>query len=212
MKIPGRGYLFLVFIIVSLCTVAEEGIAVMGLIGDKAMMKINGAHRTLSIDETSPEGVTLLSIDAKRRYVMLDINGKREKYLLGVGTDSGSQSVIIKPDEVGMYRINGKINDKEVPFIVDTGATFVTINKNVADRLDIDESDAKLKGTAETANGEIPIYVVSMDKIEIAGLTIKNVDVAVHEGEYPSKVLLGMSFLKKVKMEYINESLRLDKR
>ena len=39
-----------------------------------------------------------------------------------------------------------------------------------------------------------------LDKVELDGITLTNVEAAIHEGEFPNAALLGMSFLKKVKM------------
>ena len=191
--------------------IAEPDIAVTGLIGERALLRINGNYHTLAVEESGPAGIRVLSIDKGRRYVVLNVNGERRKFLLGAGTGSGRQSVTIKPDRAGMYRIEGKINDTKVPFIVDTGATFVTINRNMADELGINESHAKMKGQAETVNGKVPIYIVGMARVEVAGLTIEGVDIAVHKGDYPSIALLGMSFLKKTSMEHVGDNLRLKK-
>ncbi len=54
---------------------------------------------------------------------------------------------------------------------------------------------------SETANGLVTIYIVKLASVEIGGIKINNVEVAIHEGEFPSQVLLGMSFLKQIKME-----------
>lgn len=204
--------LLLAILIASIHAFADENIAVMGVIGDKIIMRVDGSIRTLSMHETSPEGIRLLSIDSEHRQVLLDVNGKKKRYILGAGTESSRGSTIIKPDKIGMYRVDGRINNNKVSFIVDTGATFVTINQAVADKLNIDKSEAKLRGQAETGNGMIPIYVVGRNKVEVGGLVLKNIDIAVHEGKYPKQALLGMSFLKKVKIEHVSGSLRLKKR
>ena len=56
-----------------------------------------------------------------------------------------------------MYRANGKINGKSIPFIIDTGATYVSLSKQQAEQLGIDYQQSTRTGKAETANGLVDI-------------------------------------------------------
>jgi aspartyl protease family protein len=62
--------------------------------------------------------------------------------------------------------------------------------------LGIDFKNNSRVAESETANGLVTIYIVKLASVEIGGIKINNVEVAIHEGEFPSQVLLGMSFLK----------------
>ena len=58
----------------------------LGLFNNSAVVKINGHERILRQGKTSPEGVTLISANARSAEV--DINGQRQTLVLnrGVGT------------------------------------------------------------------------------------------------------------------------------
>jgi aspartyl protease family protein len=184
----------------TLSAFAVEDIAVMGLIADKAILKVDGKHRVIHIGESTAEGVQLNSISEDRRNITLSVNGIEKQYRLGVGTNTGGGSAKIVADNSGMYRANGKINGKPIPFIIDTGATYVSLSKKQAVQLGISYQQSTKTGKAETANGLVDIYIVTLDKVELDGIALTNIEAAIHEGEFPNAALLGMSFLNKVKM------------
>ena len=53
---------------------------------------------------------------------------------------------------------------------------------------------------ATTANGTIIVYTVKLDTMRVGGIELHNVDAIVHDGDHPTLVLLGMSFLNRVDM------------
>jgi aspartyl protease family protein len=180
---------------------AAEDIAVMGLIKDKAILRINGIHFTIKKGDASANGVQLIDIDKNRKAVTLKVNDEIKKYRLGHGTATAVATVKLSTDASGVYRTTGKINNKPVNYIVDTGATFVSLNSNMATELGVDYKNASKKAHSETASGLVQVYLVTLDSVEIGTIKINNVEAAVHEGEFPTMVLLGMSFLKKLKIE-----------
>ena len=52
-----------------------------------------------------------------------------------------------------------------------------------------------------TAQGQANSYLVELDSVTVGGIETHHVRAAVIPGNYPVEVLLGMSFLHKVKME-----------
>ena len=129
-------------LLISIPALGIEKIVILGLFKEKAIIEIDGNRHILSIGETSPEGVTLISADSTE--ARLDINGKVGTYILGTRISSsfkppaGKKTVTIAPDLHGMYHVNGQINDFQMNFVVDTGATFIVMNKYQAKRLGID--------------------------------------------------------------------------
>ncbi|MCZ6803864.1 MAG: retropepsin-like aspartic protease [Proteobacteria bacterium] len=62
-----------------------------------------------------------------------------------------------------MYSISGTINGFHVAFVIDTGATLVSMNSNVAKRIGL---DYKLKGkesVSYTASGKDKVYIVNLN-------------------------------------------------
>jgi len=52
----------------------------------------------------------------------------------------------------------------------------------------------------QTAQGTTNSYFMMVDEMSVAGITARNVQVAVIDGSYPVEILLGMTFLRQVTM------------
>ena len=196
--------------------IAIDKIVVNGLFQDKAVVTIDGKQRVLRVGKTSPEGATL--IEANSKQAVIEIDGQRETYTLGTQIGSSFKkaeagtSLIIAPDPGGMYSITGQINGSSVKFVVDTGASLVSMNSNIAKRLGI---DYKLKGkesVSYTASGKDKIYIVDLDRVRIGDIELRNIKGAVHEGDFPVITLLGMSFLSRLDMKREGRVLELQKK
>ncbi len=196
--------------------IAIDKIVVNGLFQDKAVVTIDGKQRVLRVGKTSPEGATL--IEANSKQAIIEIDGQRETYTLGTQIGSSFKkaeagtSLIIAPDPGGMYSITGQINGSSVKFVVDTGASLVSMNSNIAKRLGI---DYKLKGkesVSYTASGKDKIYIVDLDRVRIGDIELRNIKGAVHEGDFPVITLLGMSFLSRLDMKREGRVLELQKK
>src|SRR5438132_7746855 len=64
------------------CEAGATDVTVVGLFSGKAVVTVNrGAPRTLSVGQTTPEGVKLLAVDAKG--ATLEVDGRREVLEMG---------------------------------------------------------------------------------------------------------------------------------
>jgi aspartyl protease family protein len=95
--------------------------------------------------------------------------------------------------------------------MVDTGATAVAMSQSDADRLGIDYRSSTRRGMAETANGRVPAYGVTLNSVRVGDVEIANVDAVVLPSTMPH-ILLGNSFLMRFQMKRENDVLRLEKR
>ena len=198
------------------CTEAAAlDVTVVGLFSGKAVITINrGAPRTLSVGEQTPEGVRLLSADS--RAAVLEIEGKKLRLEMGQHFESAEQtgarqSVTLAADSQGHFVVDGQVNGAHMRFLVDTGATFVSIPGREAARLGIDLRNAR-RGMSQTANGAVPVYRVTLESVTIGGVTLYNVEASVHEARGLEVALLGMSFLNRTEMRREGGSLTLTKR
>lgn len=191
---------------------AQAGqVTVLGLFKDKAVVVIDGKQRTLSVGQTSPEGITLIS--ANSNGAVLDIAGKRSTYPLGsqVNTNLGAPAqttVQLYRDQQGMYATSGSINGQPVSFLVDTGATLVSMNSTDAKRLGIDFRLGQA-GAVTTASGVESAYQVKLNKVKVGDIELRDVDGLVLDGSHPPLVLLGMSFLGQLEMQNNGQVMEL---
>jgi len=196
---------------------AVESIRVVGLFKGKAVVQIDGTQRMLSTGQASPEGVKLISANA--REAVMEVDGKRGTYALGRHISSTYASaprheiaVRVWADEGGMYRAIGSINGFPVSFLVDTGATHIAMNAAQARRLGIDYRVVGKQGFASTASGVVKQYMVLLDRVAVGDIELRNVSAGVIDGMHPTDVLLGMSFLGQVDMARKGKMLELRKK
>lgn len=185
-------------------TLALEKVRVMALFPGKAMVQVDGKQRLLKAGQKSPEGVLLIS--ATSNEAIIEVNGKRDSYGLGsqIGGHFAAREVAevrIHGDERGAYNTVGSINGRMTDMLVDTGATVVAISEVEAKRLGIQYRLKGEKSWVRTASGTARAHSILLERVQVGGIALPNVDAVVIEGNSPHKVLLGMSFLSRIKME-----------
>ncbi|MCY1216271.1 clan AA aspartic protease [compost metagenome] len=184
-------------------------VQVVGLFPGAAVINVDGQRKLVKVGQTGPGGVQVISADSKG--AVLRVDGVERSYGLsreynpasagGPGTPEAQQKaqLSIARGNNGHYQVAGSINGHPVQFLVDTGATSVAMNESQARRLGIDYRVKGLPMKASTAGGTVNAWRVSFDRIKIGSLEVLGVEGAVIEGEAPVEVLLGMSFLNRVR-------------
>lgn len=121
-------------------------------------------------------------------------------------TAGGQITVSIPQGQGGHYLAAGKINGEPVKFLVDTGATDVAIPMSVAKKVGLP------LGTSfrtKTANGFGVGYETRIETIGLGDIELTGVKASVSEGLTGDEILLGMSFLRKTKVETENGVMKI---
>jgi len=176
-----------------------------------ALISIDGKQRMLRAGQTSPEGVTLLS--ASRAGAEVEYQGERYSLTLSshIATSfakADSIEVRLNQSRGGHYRSSGMINGQSVKFLVDTGATYIVMGLEQAERLGVDYK----RGTPSvvtTANGQAQAYTVSLRSVAVGGISLNQVRSVVVTNFAMPEILLGNSFLGNVDMSTDNGVLVL---
>lgn len=195
---------------------AADDITILGLFRDRAVIEIDGRRYTLSIGESVKDGIRLISADSES--AVLEINGVERTFGLGdhIGAAysiAASRNIVtIAPDRQGMYYVNGSINNFPVRFVVDTGATLISMNRHQAKRIGLQYRLEGRRSISSTASGIAPIYVVTLDKVRVGDIELRDVEAAVHDSDFPQSILLGNSFLGKVSIKREGQLLELHQR
>ncbi len=192
-----------------------QTVSMSGSFGDKALLVIDGAPRTLAIGGTV-NGVRLISlvggeavVEVKGKRVTLAMGGAQVN-LGGAPSEGNGSQIVLTADGAGHFFTTGTINGQSVRFLVDTGATNIGLSQAEADRLGLDYRRGA-RGYTVTANGPVPVYRTSISTVRIGDVQVYNVDATVVPAQM-SHVLLGNSFLTRFQMKRENDRLTLDKR
>jgi aspartyl protease family protein len=123
---------------------------------------------------------------------------------------SDRQSVTLSADTRGHFVIDGAVNGSPTRFLVDTGATMVTLPAADAQRLGIDYRKGA-RGLTKTAAGIVEVYRIRLDRVGLGGIEMTGVDAIVIE-QGLDIALLGMSFLNHVEMRRDGQTMTLIQR
>lgn len=188
-----------------------QSVALAGRMGERALLVVNGTPYTVAVGGAAA-GVKLLrwqgdeaEVELASGRLRLRVGGTPAQ--LGTGAQVPAREIIMAAGPGGHYTPEGAINGRTVRFMVDTGATLVSIGQAEAARLQLDLSGAT-RGTTQTANGPVPVQIVVLDRVRVAGVEVSNVGAAIVPQTLPY-VLLGNSFLSRFQMRRDNDVMQL---
>ena len=182
-----------------------------------------GRGAVLVVDTVGPQtvrlgqklgGVTLVSVD--KTGAVVDDGGRRRsiglgQHIMGAAVPSPSAQVILRADESGHFVTDAAVNGSSFRFLVDTGATVVSISGKDARQMGIDFTKGT-KSVAMTANGPVQVYRIKLDSVRMGAIELLNVDAMVVDGGGLTQPLLGMSFLNRLEMRRDGDSMTLKRR
>ena len=193
---------------------AQTEIQVVGLFKDAAIISIQDTRQMMRVGDKKHD-VRLLAADSQNALV--EYHGKRMKLSMaetaaiqvGLPEPTHAQAHLIAHGD--MYNVTGSINDQLADFVVDTGATYITMSVAQAERLRLNYTNAQ-PVKMHTANGKVDAQVFNVEKIRIGGIELRNVQAAVVDNLASPRILLGMSFLRQVEMQHKNGLMILKQR
>ena len=107
----------------------------------------------------------------------------------------------------GHFRIDGAIQGEPVRFLIDTGASTVSVSGSLARRAGI---DCRTPSTFNTANGIVQVCMGRAARLDFGPFSIENVSVAILP-KLASDALLGMNALRHLRLEQTGNTLRLSR-
>jgi aspartyl protease family protein len=165
----------------------REALLGMSFLG-RVSMERNGQHLVLAQRDTSRGGGTGAAAADK----------------------SGHARVVMKVQQ-GHFFSSGSINGGPVEFMVDTGASLVSISVADARRMGINYLHGE-PAYSMTANGRVAAYRLKFDEVRVGDIVMHNVDGAVLDGAGLPIALLGMSFLNRTNIERDGDNMSLTQR
>ena len=202
-------------LLVLAATAQAQLVVLSGRMGERALLVVDGQPYTVSVGQTVA-GVKLQRwngevAEVERSGRSYPMRVGETPVLLGVALPRGAgREIVMTAGSGGHFTAGGTINGKQVRFLVDTGATLVSLGKDDAERLGVDLAGAR-RGNAQTANGPVPVWLVTLNSVRIGEVELSNVGAAVLPQAMPM-VLLGNSFLTRMNMKRDNDVMRLELR
>ena len=203
-------------LLLALAGAAQAQLVVLsGRMGERALLVVDGQPYTVAVGQTVA-GVKLLRWEGD--VAQVERGGRsypmrvgETPVLLGVAPPrSAAREIVLTAGSGGHFTAAGSINGKQVRFMVDTGATLVSLGKDDAERLGIDLSNAR-RATTQTANGPVAVWLVTLNSVRVGEVELANVGAAVVPQPMPM-VLLGNSFLSRMTMKREADVMRLELR
>ncbi len=123
----------------------------------------------------------------------------------GCDGPAGAREVEVAASRDGHFYLDGAVNGTPVRFLVDTGASYVTIGA-------ADAAKASMKGgypaMFNTAAGQIEGRVVPEQTVRAACFEVSGISVATNPG-LDNTALLGQNFLRRFEITQTRQTLRL---
>ena len=120
---------------------------------------------------------------------------------------AGNQrEIVLKRNRFGHYVASGEINGQDVVFLLDTGATVVSVPIGIARRLKLKPGARRM---VETANGRIITYATTLDSVKIGNIELNRVAASINPRSDSREVLLGMTFLKHLELLQRGDTLTI---
>ncbi len=178
-----------------------------GMLSGKALIKVDGRLIKLTSGQTSKNGVKLLSANLEAIVVLVEGKRYRYKKYSNQGTILAEEVTLIRDPGSSGYWAKGRINGKDVTFLIDTGASHVVMNKDQARAFKIKRGNKKIQ--VSTATKTETAYQVTLDTVSVGDFELQNIPAIITKHKYPPYPLLGMSFLRHVEINQKNEQMTL---
>jgi len=121
-------------------------------------------------------------------------------------SSQGKAEVKLQQNRQGHYVVHGEINEMPVVFLLDTGATQVSIPAHIAEELQLTGSR---ESRVNTANGTTTVYQTKLQQLSIGNIYLYDVSAHINPSMQSNQILLGMSALKRVEFSQVGKQLIL---
>jgi aspartyl protease family protein len=121
-----------------------------------------------------------------------------------------SKAVVLQGDRRGQFKVEARVDGRRLEFMVDTGASAVSLRASDAAKLNIHPSERDYTVKIHTANGEGKAALARINMIEIENIVVRDVVTLVHEDKTLNVNLLGMTFLSRIRFTHDRGKLILD--
>ncbi|MDZ7621279.1 MAG: TIGR02281 family clan AA aspartic protease [Candidatus Competibacteraceae bacterium] len=142
-------------------------------------------------------------------YVFFDVQLDRQQNPnrnIELRAAQGATELVLRRNRMGHYVAPGAINGQPVTFLLDTGATVVSVPAHLGPALGL------VPGTHQrvmTANGEVIARATRIKELGLGPFRLREVRAHLNPGMGGDQVLLGMSVLRQLEFTQRGDTLTL---
>ncbi|GAB5509035.1 MAG: TIGR02281 family clan AA aspartic protease [Hyphomicrobiales bacterium] len=119
--------------------------------------------------------------------------GEQPQQVADNGRSSGREVFVV--DQRGHVETHAGIDGRDMPVLVDTGASAVILRESAARRAGYSFQNADFTVPVNTANGQTHFAAITLREVELGSIRVRNVQALVGRDDELGTNLLGMSFL-----------------
>lgn len=108
------------------------------------------------------------------------------------------RKVRVASDAGGHFIADFKLNGRNVRAMIDTGATYIALNRSAARRVGIAPPQDAFIHDVRTANGVAKAAAARIEHVQIGRISIEGAEALILDDKALDGVLIGMSFLKRL--------------
>jgi aspartyl protease family protein len=168
----------------------------------------NQEHSTQGIGKTMTTVAWLLAL-ALFAWIFAGLEERENnpnQYVATQQLDNGGKAITLQRNRYGHYVADGFINGERVTFLLDTGASDISVPGALADRLGLRRGPAQ---QYNTANGVITGYLTRLESVRLGDIELHNVRASINPRNQGDELLLGMSFLKELEFTQRGDTLTI---
>ena len=204
-------------LLVAATSAQSQSVTLTGMVGSKALLIVDGSEPKIVAAGESYKGVKIVSTAGDT--AVIEIGGKRYNTRIGDspasvggggGGSGGGSKIVMSMASGGHFMAQGSINGKATQFMVDTGATAVSLGAAQAKQMGLDYTAGK-PVRMNTANGQTMGYLMTLNSVRVGDVEVFNVEAIVAQQSMPF-VLLGNSFLSRFSMRRDSDQMVLERR
>ncbi|MDQ7091624.1 MAG: TIGR02281 family clan AA aspartic protease [Methylococcales bacterium] len=148
----------------------------------------------------------LLALLTLAANTLLEKQNNPNQNLASDALNNRMAEVILEQNRQGHYVATGRINTNKVTFLLDTGATQISIPEKIADQLHLKKGYPL---QVMTANGSITVYSTDLKQVSLGSITLNNLKAHINPYMNGDEILLGMNFMRHLEIIQRNQQLSL---
>jgi aspartyl protease family protein len=116
------------------------------------------------------------------------------------------KEIVLERNPYGHYVTSGTLNDHEVVFLLDTGATEIAVPESLANDIGLNK---KQRIVVKTANGNARAYRTRIASVGIGDIKLYDLNATILTNMPGKEILLGMNFLKHLEITQKGRTLTI---